>query len=53
MVLRRVRAKTLKRNILQFTGLKPIRTTLYGMIERAGDAKWQRWLREMETPRGG
>jgi putative NADPH-quinone reductase len=40
--------KLLKRNILQFTGVKPVRTTLYGMIEAVGDAKRKQWLRDME-----
>lgn len=41
--------KLLKRNILQFTGVKPVRSTIYGMVEAAGEAKRRQWLRETEA----
>jgi putative NADPH-quinone reductase len=36
--------KNLERNILAFIGVKPIRTTLIGMVEAADDAKHAAWL---------
>jgi NAD(P)H dehydrogenase (quinone) len=41
--------KMLKRNILGFVGVRPIRTTIYGSIEGAGDERRRRWLREIEA----
>jgi NAD(P)H dehydrogenase (quinone) len=41
--------KLLKRNILHFTGIKPVRSTIYGMIEAAGVEKREQWLREVEA----
>ncbi|MDP2408864.1 MAG: NAD(P)H-dependent oxidoreductase [Pseudolabrys sp.] len=41
--------KLLKRNILHFIGIRPVRSTLYGMIAAAGDEKRQQWLREVEA----
>jgi len=41
--------KLLKRNILHFIGIKPVRSTIYGMIEAVGDEKRQQWLREVEA----
>lgn len=41
--------KLLKRNILQFMGIKPVRSTIYGMIEAVGDDKRKEWLREVEA----
>ena len=41
--------KNLERNILKFVGVKPIRTSLFGMVESAGDEKRQAWLEEMLT----
>lgn len=41
--------KLLKRNILHFTGVKPVRSTIYGMVEAAGDEKRKQWLREVEA----
>lgn len=41
--------KLLRRNILQFVGIKPVRSTIYGMIEAAGDEKRKQWLREVEA----
>jgi len=41
--------KLLKRNILHFTGISPVRSTVYGMIEAVGDDKRKQWLREVEA----
>lgn len=41
--------KLLKRNILQFVGIGPVRSTIYGMIEAVGDDKRRQWLREVEA----
>lgn len=41
--------KLLKRNILHFTGISPVHSTIYGMIEAAGDEKRKQWLREVEA----
>ena len=41
--------KNLQRNILGFAGIKPIRSTLFGMVEQASDAKRQAWLDKMRT----
>lgn len=39
----------LKRNILKFAGIGPIRTTLIGSAETLGQTRRERWLRDMET----
>lgn len=41
--------KLLKRNILHFTGIAPVRATIYGSIEAAGDDRRKQWLREVEA----
>jgi NAD(P)H dehydrogenase (quinone) len=41
--------KMLKRNILGFVGVHPIRTSIYGSIEGAGDERRRRWLNEIEA----
>jgi putative NADPH-quinone reductase len=41
--------KLFKRNILKFTGVHPVRSTIYGMIEAVGDDKRRQWLREVEA----
>jgi NAD(P)H dehydrogenase (quinone) len=41
--------KLLRRNILQFTGVKPVRSTIHGMIEAVSDDTRQEWLRETEA----
>lgn len=41
--------KLLRRNILQFIGIRPVRSTIYGMIESAGGDKRRQWLREVEA----
>jgi putative NADPH-quinone reductase len=37
----------LRRNILNFVGIKPVRETIFGMVDAAGDAKRGRWLERM------
>src|SRR5665647_2538979 len=41
--------KLLKRNILHFTGIRPVHSTIYGMIEAVGDETRKQWLREVEA----
>jgi putative NADPH-quinone reductase len=41
--------KILKRNILQFVGIKPVRATLFGMIGNSTPAKRRQWLSEIEA----
>jgi NAD(P)H dehydrogenase (quinone) len=41
--------KLLRRNILHFTGVRPVRSTIFGMIEAAGDKKRKQWLREVKA----
>ena len=41
--------KLLKRNILHFTGIRPVRTTIHGMIEAVSDDTRREWLREVEA----
>lgn len=40
--------KLLKRNILNFTGISPVRSAIYGMIEAVGIEKRAQWLRDVE-----
>lgn len=39
----------MRRNILNFVGIKPVRESLFGMVEGASDAKRTRWLNEMRN----
>jgi putative NADPH-quinone reductase len=41
--------KMLKRNILAFVGIAPIRSTIHGMIEGVSQERRQRWLADMEV----
>ena len=41
--------KLLKRNILQFIGIAPVRSSVYGMIEAVGEDRRKSWLREVEA----
>ncbi|HTS38999.1 MAG TPA: NAD(P)H-dependent oxidoreductase [Xanthobacteraceae bacterium] len=41
--------KMLKRNILRFMGVSPIRSTIYGNVEGAGPERRARWLRDVEA----
>ncbi len=36
--------RSLERNILKFCGISPVRETLFGMVEAAGEAKVKTWL---------
>lgn len=36
--------KSLERNILKFVGIRPIRESLFGMVETASEARRRRWL---------
>lgn len=40
--------KSLERNILKFCGISPVRETIYGLVEGAGDGKRSSWLDEMK-----
>ena len=41
--------KLLRRNVLHFTGVHPVRSKIFGMIEAVGDEKRGEWLREIEA----
>ncbi|MFT5511067.1 MAG: putative NADPH-quinone reductase [Hyphomicrobiaceae bacterium] len=41
--------KSLERNVLGFAGIKPIRETIYGMVEPASDTKRENWMSEMQN----
>ncbi|MBI1204398.1 MAG: flavodoxin family protein [Rhodopseudomonas sp.] len=41
--------KLLKRNILQFVGISPVHSTVYGMIGSVDDSKRRQWLGEIEA----
>ena len=41
--------KLLRRNVLHLIGVKPVRSTIYGMIEAVGDQTRKQWLREVEA----
>lgn len=41
--------KNLERNILKFVGVKPIRTSLFGMVEAMSDPKRAKWMTELKT----
>jgi putative NADPH-quinone reductase len=41
--------KLIRRNILHFTGVKPVRTTIHGMIEGVSHGTRVEWLRETEA----
>lgn len=41
--------KSLERNILRFSGIGPIRESLFGMIEAADEARRQAWCAQMRT----
>jgi hypothetical protein len=46
--------KSLERNILQFSGIKPTQETLIGMVDAKDASKRQEWLVKMEEMgRGG
>ena len=41
--------KLFRRNILHFTGVKPVRARIHGMIEGVSDGTRREWLRETEA----
>lgn len=41
--------KNLKRNILGFCGVRPVRASLIGMVEAGGPARHARWLEKMRA----
>ena len=41
--------KLFRRNILRFTGVKPVRTTIHGMVEAVSHGTRLEWLRETEA----
>ena len=41
--------KLFRRNILHFTGVKPVRSTIHGMIEGVTSSTRNEWLRETEA----
>jgi hypothetical protein len=38
----------LKRNILHFLGVRPVRSTVYGFVEGVGAERRRQWLAEVE-----
>ena len=46
--------KNLKRNILKFCGISPVRDTLFGMVEAVSDEKRKGWIEKVRgMGRGG
>ena len=41
--------KALRRSILSFVGIAPVRSTLIGLVESGSDAQRQRWLARIEA----
>jgi len=41
--------KSLQRNILAFSGIGPVKTTLVGMVEAGDNTKRQRWIEKMRA----
>lgn len=41
--------KSLRRNVLAFVGIKPIRATLLGLVEAASEKRKQRWLAKLRA----
>lgn len=41
--------KSLERNILKFAGIKPIRESLFGMVENVGPEKRAKWLERIRA----
>ena len=41
--------KLLTRNILNFIGIKPVRHTLFGMIESSKPERRKRWLEQLRA----
>jgi putative NADPH-quinone reductase len=41
--------KSLRRNILSFVGIRPVRATLLGLVESASPKRRARWLANLEN----
>lgn len=41
--------KSLERNILKFVGIRPVRTTLFGLVEGVSDARREQWLNRVRA----
>lgn len=41
--------KSLERNILKFVGIRPIRTTLFGLVEGVSAARREQWLNQVRA----
>jgi putative NADPH-quinone reductase len=41
--------KGLERSILGFVGIKPVRETLFGLVDAASEAKRRKWLERMRA----
>lgn len=41
--------KVLKRNVLQFSGVRPVSATLFGMVESQKRGRRERWLNQMRA----
>ena len=41
--------KSLERNILKFVGIRPVRTTLFGLVEGVSAARREKWLNEVRA----
>lgn len=41
--------KNLERNILGYAGVRPVRSTLFGMVEAVDQAKRLGWIEEMKA----
>ena len=41
--------RMLKRNILEFMGVAPVRSTLFGAVESVKPARRQAWIAEIEA----
>ena len=39
----------MRRNILNFVGIKPVRETLFGMVEAGGDDKRRKWIKQVRA----
>ena len=40
----------LERNILKFSGIRPVRESLFGMVDEVGDSKRKLWLGDLYQP---
>lgn len=41
--------KSLQRNVLRFSGIKPVRTTIFGGVEAASDEKRVKWIEDIKA----